>query len=117
MNRQGSLALVRRRFTNLISTSKDIFRAEQCHQDAALRILYFDYSQDVGRDDFNLMEYLQRNIARDFYKHEGSLQCYENKIRLDLRSAWKNVFWPRKEKLNWMKAFRYLLFGKVLQYS
>ena len=74
MNKQRSIALVRRRFTNLTSTSKDIIRVEHYHRKALLRILYFDFSQSVGRDDFDLMEYLQKNITRDFYRHDGSLQ-------------------------------------------
>lgn len=39
-----------------------------------MSILYFDFSQVVGKGEFDLKEYLQTSFASDFYKNEGSLQ-------------------------------------------
>lgn len=73
MNKQ-TLSLIQERFKNFTDAGADLIRAEQRHGEASVGVFYFDFSQAPARDGFNLTDYLQKNLASDFYKHEGSLQ-------------------------------------------
>lgn len=73
MNKQ-TLSLIQERFKNLTDAGAELIRAEQRHGEASVGVFYFDFSQAPAQDGFNLTDYLQKNLASDFYKHEGSLQ-------------------------------------------
>src|SRR5258708_38271094 len=74
MNKERTAHLIRQRFKNFSNVGKELIRAEHCLGDAPLGVYYFDFSQAPGLGGFDLTEYLQQNIASDFYRHEGSLQ-------------------------------------------
>lgn len=74
MNKDQTLALIHQRFANVSSVGPDVVRAERHHNQSAIGVFYFDLSEAVARNNFVLSDYLQRNVATDFYKHEGSLQ-------------------------------------------
>jgi len=74
MNKDRTLSLIRERFVNLTDVGTELVRAERHHNGSVLGVFYFDFSQILGTTEFNLSEYLQQNIAKDFYRHEGSLQ-------------------------------------------
>ena len=74
MNKQPTLNLLRQRFGNITDSATDVVRAEYRYHDAPLGVFYFDFSQAVIDDSFDLHVYLQDRIATDFYRHEGSLQ-------------------------------------------
>lgn len=74
MNKDRTLSLIRERFVNLTDVGTELVRAERHHNSSILGVFYFDFSQILGTTEFNLPEYLQQNIAKDFYRHEGSIQ-------------------------------------------
>ena len=74
MNNQHTLELIRQRFVNVAESSTNIIRAERRHHDTSFGVFYFDFSQAVTEDNFDLRAYLQDRIASDYYMHEGSLQ-------------------------------------------
>jgi exonuclease SbcC len=74
MNKERTLNLIRDRFVNLTDSATDVVRAERRYNDAPMGVFYFDFSQTVATDSFDLRSYLQERIATDFYRHEGSLQ-------------------------------------------
>src|SRR5258706_14417989 len=74
MNKDRTLGLIRKQFADVRDIGVDVVRAERRHKQALLGVFFFDLSEAVANADFNLPDYLQRNIATDFYRHEGSLQ-------------------------------------------
>lgn len=74
MNKNHTIEILRRHYTNLIPAGPELFRAEHQHNEKAISIFYFDLSESVTRKEFDLHAYMQERIAYDFYKHEGSLQ-------------------------------------------
>ena len=75
MNTDRVFSLIKSRFPqNLRFLSPRVVRAEKMYRDILIGILYFDLSQGAGHGDFELSDYLQRYLARDYYSHEGSLQ-------------------------------------------
>lgn len=74
MNKDLTISLIRRRFKNVTEIGTDLFRAERRDNGSLIGVFYFDFSQPIKRADFDLGEYLQKNITNDFYKNEGSLQ-------------------------------------------
>jgi exonuclease SbcC len=74
LNKQRTISLIRERFKTLTEPGAELVRAEQRHENASLAVFYFDFSQAPAKDGFSLTNYLQENLANDFYQHEGSLQ-------------------------------------------
>lgn len=74
MNKDRTLQLIRQRFVNLTDSSADVVRAERRHNGTPMGVFYFDFSQAVAAEGFDLRSYMQERIATDFYKHEGPLQ-------------------------------------------
>jgi exonuclease SbcC len=74
MNKSATLQLLRDHFQSLEEVGPDIVRAERQHKGLPFGIYYFDFSQSVARPEFNLAAFVQKQIATDFYKHEGSMQ-------------------------------------------
>ena len=61
-------------YSNLTEVGPDVVRVERHHDGHHIGVVYFDFSEDVARPEFNIQAYVQQRIASDFYKHEGSLQ-------------------------------------------
>lgn len=74
MNKNHTIEILRQHYANLVPTGPEIFRAEQQYNEKAISVFYFDLSESVTREKFDLHTYMQERIASDFYKHEGSLQ-------------------------------------------
>jgi DNA repair exonuclease SbcCD ATPase subunit len=74
MNPTPTLNLLRERFGKLTESAPNLFRGERWHADKQLGVYYFDFSQQILETQFDLEAFTQKQIAPDFYTHEGSLQ-------------------------------------------
>ncbi|MGO8926969.1 MAG: AAA family ATPase [Limisphaerales bacterium] len=75
MNKDKTIRLLEgQRYTNLTEVGPDVIRVERRHKGESVGVFYFDFSGVVALPDFDLQTYLQKQIASDFYKHEGALQ-------------------------------------------
>src|SRR5687767_3921602 len=74
MNRNSTLSIINSRFDNVEERGSDIVRAEKRRAGKTISVHYFDFSEGIAKDGFDLQNYLQNSFASDFYKTEGSLQ-------------------------------------------
>lgn len=74
MNRDSTVRILRSRFDNVDEPTADVVRAEKRRDGKPMSVHYFDFSEALAKEDFDLHNYLQRSFASEFYKTEGSLQ-------------------------------------------
>lgn len=74
MKKDKTLELIRQQFTDARPVGPDLVRAERRHNQSAIGVFFFDLSESLANPKFELSDYLQNNIATDYYNHEGSLQ-------------------------------------------
>ena len=74
MNRDSTVRIIRSRFDNVEERSSGIVRAEKRRDGKTMSVHYFDFSEVLAEEEFDLQTYLQQSFASDFYKTEGSLQ-------------------------------------------
>ena len=74
MNRDSTVKIIRSRFGNVEARSSDIVRAEKRRDGKTMSVHYFDFSEALANEEFDLQNYLQQSFASEFYKIEGSLQ-------------------------------------------
>ena len=74
MNKGQVVEFIRDRFGNVSDVGNGLFRAERTFHGTPIGVFYFDLSESIADPDFSVPAFLDKRIAPDFYKHEGSLQ-------------------------------------------
>ena len=65
---------IRGSFPNAIPCNENMLKGEIRYKDSVTSVFYFDYSQRVMDPSFNLNDYQENIIARDYYNYKGDLQ-------------------------------------------
>src|ERR1035438_6711545 len=74
MNPTSSIKLINERFSQPQELAPNVFRAVARHKDRPVGVYYFDFSEAIADPNFDIKVYLQKTIASDYYRNEGSLQ-------------------------------------------
>ncbi len=74
MNKSSTIELLEKYYSNIEYTTTDVVRAERKFNESIIAVSYFDFTDSLSNPTFNISSYVQKTIATDFYKNEGSLQ-------------------------------------------
>lgn len=97
--------LISKTFSNVKKVKERIMRAELLHEGQLVGIYYFDYSQGLNEENFDLSKYQDELISEDYYTNIGAIQwnyylyfiCDSGAIKGDLKKYYeKNTVFTRK---------------------
>ncbi len=97
--------LISKTFRNVKKVKERIMRAELFHESQLVAIYYFDYSQGLNEESFDLSKYQDELISEDYYTNIGAIQwnyylyfiCDSGAIKGDLKKYYeKNTVFTRK---------------------
>ena len=122
--------LISKSFSNVKKVKEQILRAELLHERQIVGIYYFDYSQSINKEYFDLNKYQDELISEDYYTNIGAVQwnyylyfiCESGVIKDDLKKQFeKNTVFTRKQIITfenfekWIKNKAKLPLGKKSQ--